>query len=86
MYQEWLGRHGIRTLLPPDDAHQAQVMAAIRAVKAGPASAARGGASDALAAAAAGLVARGAQAVVAGCTEMPLGLAPDRVGVPLVDP
>ncbi|NJQ05424.1 aspartate/glutamate racemase family protein [Streptomyces lonarensis] len=86
LYQNWLGRHGIRTLLPPDDAQQAQVMAAIRAVKAGPSLAVRGGASDALAAAAAGLVARGAQAVVAGCTEIPLGLSADRVGVPLVDP
>ena len=42
--------------------------------------------ADPLRRAAGRLVDRGAQAVIAGCTEIPLGLSPEDVDVPLVDP
>jgi aspartate racemase len=58
-------------------------MAGIRAVKAG----AHDDATTApLARAARRLADRGAQAVIAGCTEIPLGLPADAVGIPVVDP
>jgi aspartate racemase len=57
-------------------------MALIQGVKAG-----RTGpdARAAMAALAAGLVARGAEAVIAGCTEVPLLLSAPDVAVPLAD-
>lgn len=57
-------------------------MAGIRAVKAGD----RDGAAATLERAARRLVEQGVQAVIAGCTEIPLGLPADTVDVPLVDP
>lgn len=81
LYQEWLDRYGIRLALP-DPGQQNEVMAAIRAVKAGN----RGAATASLAAAARQLTGQGAQAIIAGCTEIPLGLPADAVDVPLVDP
>ncbi|MDX3517709.1 aspartate/glutamate racemase family protein [Streptomyces scabiei] len=83
LYQEWLDRFGIRLLLPDADGQQGEVMTAVRAVKAG----VRDTATTArLARAARGLTERGAQAVIAGCTEVPLGLPADAVDAPLVDP
>jgi aspartate racemase len=81
LYQEWLDRYGIRLALP-DPSQQNEVMAAIRAVKAGN----HGAATASLAAAARQLTGQGAQAIIAGCTEIPLGLPADAVDVPLVDP
>ncbi|MFE7766351.1 aspartate/glutamate racemase family protein [Streptomyces sp. NPDC057438] len=83
LYQEWLDRFGIRLLLPDADSQEREVMTAVRAVKAGAHDAAT---AARLARAARGLTGRGAQAVIAGCTEVPLGLPPDAVDVPLVDP
>jgi len=58
-------------------------MAAVRKVKAGQ----RGpAAADPLTRAAHRLIDRGAQAIIAGCTEIPLGLAPDALPVPIIDP
>ncbi|MEU0249032.1 amino acid racemase [Streptomyces sp. NPDC006235] len=82
LYQEWLDRFGIRLVLPDDGSQDREVMAGIRAVKAGD----RDGAAAALDRAARRLVEQGAQAVIAGCTEIPLGLPADAVDVPLVDP
>jgi aspartate racemase len=84
LYQEWLGRFGIRLVLPDDVGQSRYVMTAIRAVKAG----ARDDATTTalLARAAQGLTEQGAQAVIAGCTEIPLGLPAEVVDVPLVDP
>jgi aspartate racemase len=83
LYDEWLARVGIDLVLPDDTSQEREVMAAIRAVKAGE----RGSAASApLSSAAQRLADRGAQAIVAGCTEIPLGLAPEAVPVPLVDP
>ncbi|MEU1553603.1 amino acid racemase [Streptomyces scabiei] len=83
LYQEWLDRFGIDLLLPDADSQEREVMTAVRAVKAG----VRDTTTTArLARAARGLTERGAQAVIAGCTEVPLGLPPDAVDAPLVDP
>lgn len=83
LYQEWLDRFGIRLVLPDATSQDHEVMNAIHAMKAGhhdDATTAR------LADAARRLTGQGAQAVIAGCTEIPLGLPADAVDVPLVDP
>ncbi|MCX5058942.1 MULTISPECIES: aspartate/glutamate racemase family protein [unclassified Streptomyces] len=82
LYQEWLDRYGIRLALPDPTSRQDEVMAAIRAVKAGN----NGAATAPLADAALQLTGQGAQAIIAGCTEIPLGLPADAVDVPLIDP
>ncbi|SEH03655.1 aspartate racemase [Nonomuraea solani] len=83
LYQEWLDRAGIRLVLPEAASQHGEVMAAIRAVKAG---ARDDTTTDLLARAARRLTEQGAQTVIAGCTEIPLGLPADAVDVPLVDP
>jgi aspartate racemase len=83
LYQQWLDRVGISLVLPDPASQDLEVMAAIRAVKAGERGVA---ATEPLRRAARRLVDRGAQAVIAGCTEIPLGLAPAAVSVPLLDP
>ncbi|HOI54693.1 MAG TPA: amino acid racemase [Phycisphaerae bacterium] len=74
-----------RRLIVPEAAQQAEVMAAIygpRGVKTvGP----NAEASRRMAAVAADLVRRGAEAIVAGCTEVPLALAAGDVAMPLMD-
>jgi aspartate racemase len=83
LYQEWLDRFGIRLVLPDGASQDRDVMTAVRAVKAG----ARDDATTTLLTRAARrLTEQGAQAVIAGCTEIPLGLPVGAVGVPLVDP
>lgn len=85
LYQEWLDRYGIRLVLPDEDDQHSEVMAAIRAVKAGIGGAA---VTASLARAARRLTDRGAEAIIAGCTEIPLGLpaGADTIDVPLIDP
>jgi aspartate racemase len=83
LYQEWLNRFGIRLLLPHAGSQDDEVMTAIHAVKAGTRDA---GTTALLTRAAQRLTERGAQAVIAGCTEIPLGLPGDAVKVPLIDP
>lgn len=58
-------------------------MAAVHAVKAGTRDART---TALLARAAQRLTEQGAQAVIAGCTEIPLGLSAEAVKVPLIDP
>lgn len=72
-----------RSLLPvvPDPAARAAFMAAIWQIKAGDLSAGRAG----VLAAAERLVEKGADVVVAGCTEVPLVLGPVDLPVPLID-
>jgi aspartate racemase len=83
LYQDWLAGVGISLVLPDPASQDLEVMAAIRAVKAGE----RGiAAAEPLRRAAKRLVDRGAQAIIAGCTEIPLGLSPGAVEVPLLDP
>ena len=81
LYTDRLARYGMAAELPTD-AEQAEVMAVIRAVKAGRTGA---DARARMSAVAAALVGRGADAVVAGCTEVPLVLDPAGLPVPLVD-
>ncbi|PNG19859.1 aspartate/glutamate racemase family protein [Streptomyces cahuitamycinicus] len=83
LYQEWLDRSGIRLLLPGAASQDQEVTTAVHAVKAGTHD---DRTAALLARAAQRLTARGAQAVIAGCTEIPLGLRADAVDVPLVDP
>jgi aspartate racemase len=81
LYTERLARYGLVTVLPTD-AEQAEVMAVIRAVKAGRTD---DELHERMARAATALVDRGVDAVVAGCTEVPLVLGAAAVPVPLVD-
>jgi len=83
LYQDWLGRAGLAAVLPTDDEQESLVAAAIRAVKAGD----RGArVAAALGSAGASLARRGAQVIIAGCTEIPLVLG-ERCGpVPVIDP
>jgi aspartate racemase len=83
LYQAWLEQKGITVLSPGADSQENLVMRAIRAVKAGqPSSAVKGG----LMMAARELVAAGAQAIIGGCTEIPVGLEARDIDVPFVDP
>jgi aspartate racemase len=84
LYQQWLSGVGIEPVLPDPVSQDEEVMAAIRAIKAGQ----RGDAVvKPLRRAAERLVERGAQAVIAGCTEIPLGVSPEEVDFPpLLDP
>ena len=84
LYQDRLERQGWRCIVPSDTEMVAQVSPAIAEVKAN-----RVGAAYApLAAVVQSLAARGARAVVLGCTEIPLGIQAgpwQSLGVPLVD-
>lgn len=84
LYQDRLGAQGWDCLVPPPEQMQRLVSPAIALVKAN-----RVAESYApLAEAARDLAARGARAVVLGCTEIPLGLAAgptDALGAPVID-
>lgn len=83
LFESQFGPRGL-AILPPDPALQeAAVMPAIYEVKTGgDLEAARRRIREAAGA----LIAAGAQAIIAGCTEVPLILAPADLAVPLVDP
>jgi aspartate racemase len=82
LYQDWLGRAG-RSVVLPNAREQAVIMRVIRDVKAGDTGTeVRRWISEVTGA----LAARGAQAVVAGCTEIPLVLQAAAVPVPVADP
>lgn len=83
LYQEWLGKEGISVLVPDCEDQEKYVMASIRKIKAGVTSP---DVRSKLRTAAAGLVRSGAQVVIAGCTEIPLGLDQADIRVPLIDP
>ncbi len=80
LYENALAAHGIRPV-SPDDEEQASLMQAIYAIKAGRAASTR----DDLVALSERLVGRGAQAVVAGCTEVPLVLRQGDLSRPMLD-
>jgi aspartate racemase len=82
IYQRALRQRGLETLVPDDETQAERVLAAIAAVKAGQ----YGREPTALLAEAAeGLVARGAEALLAACTEIPIVLRARDVSVPLID-
>jgi aspartate racemase len=83
LYQGWLDRKGIQVLTPRPDSQERLVMAAIRGIK--------GGKSGLdvklqLTDAARELIDAGAQAIIGGCTEVPVGLDGRDLSVPFVDP
>ncbi|CAM04328.1 aspartate racemase [Saccharopolyspora erythraea NRRL 2338] len=80
LYETWLATAGIALLVPDSTSQAEEVMAAIRSIKAGKDD--RG----LLARAARRLVDRDARAIIAGCTEIPLGLETGQLPVPVVDP
>lgn len=80
LYRQWLDTAGIDLLTPHPASQDDEVMVAIRSLKAG------ANAPDLLRRAAQKLIDRGAQAIIAGCTEVPLGLRAEELTVPLADP
>jgi aspartate racemase len=83
LYQAALRRAGLEPVVPDPDVQDRAVMAAIRAIKAGDLSPRT---RMLLGQGAQHLAERGADALIAGCTEVPLGLDDADVPVPLVDP
>jgi aspartate racemase len=82
LYQAWLDKKGIQ-VLSPDAQTQDVVMAAIRGIKAGKSGPA---VNSQLTTAARELINAGAQAIIGGCTEVPVGLAAEDIPMPLIDP
>jgi len=86
-FQQRLAAGGIQTLVP-DDARQAEIMAAIYDIKNARPSRRRDEITIALTAAAESLTTRqpaAAQAIIAGCTEIPLVLGQQQLSVPYID-
>lgn len=81
LYQTRLAARGIETIAPTA-AEQAGVAEAIRSVKAG----CRERPAGVIAEIGGRLVTRGAQALIAGCTEIPLVFGPEDAPVPVIDP
>lgn len=82
IYTTAIRHRGIVTITP-SDAQQEEVMAAIQSVKAGTAGPE---AAEVLTKVTASLTSRGAQAVVAGCTEIVLALDNSETPIPVIDP
>lgn len=80
IYQAGLEAAGLAAVLPTADELR-ELMSLVRKIKAGKQTAETGSAMAGLAEA---LVSRGADAIIAGCTEIPLVLGEDAVSVPLV--
>lgn len=80
LYQEALERAGL-TALPVEGDHRRELMTLIDCVKAGDQSKA---VSNGMAAIGRSLIEQGADAIIAGCTEIPLVLHPPQLTVPLV--
>lgn len=80
LYDTWLAEAGIELVTPDAASQDTEVMPAIRSIKAGRSP------GRLLPAAAGRLIDRGAQAIIAGCTEIPLGLYADDLPVPVADP
>jgi len=83
-FQPRLARDGVTTLVP-DLADQDRVMTAICDIKNRQPPRPRSAVTADLVAVAEALIARGAQAIVAGCTEIPLALGPDDLPTTYVD-
>jgi aspartate racemase len=83
LYQQWLGEAGISVVTPGEPVQSSHVMPAIRAVKAGRRDET---VAQQLTTAARHLFERGAQVIVAGCTEIPLGLPLGQAPCPVIDP
>lgn len=83
LFPGFAGKWGMNILTPPEEMIQELVMNAIYRIKAGELS---GEPTALLQQAAAYMIQTGAQAIIAGCTEIPLALSPEDISVPLLDP
>lgn len=83
LYQDWFARHHIEVAVPNDDLQERVVMAAIHRVKAGETGQET---TNLLAEAAVYLVEHGAEALIAGCTELPLVFRDGDAAVLVIDP
>jgi aspartate racemase len=84
IFQKRLARENIDTIVCDTD-HQEQVMQAIYALKSSPTPETRQQITATFQAAAQSLIEKGAQGIVAGCTEIPLALSQEHLGVPYFD-
>jgi len=84
LFQARLKASRIETLVP-EEASQARIMAAIYDIKNSRPARSRARISADLTVAAGRLIGRGAQAIIAGCTEIPLALSQEKVSVPYLD-
>lgn len=82
LYQEALGSRGLAPVLPSEEDQRA-VMEAIYAVKSGNLTETL---EERLVEVVDALAADGADVIIAGCTEIPLALSPERSSRPLIDP
>jgi len=85
LFHDTFGREGIEVITPPPE-EQEKVMEAIfgpQGIKAGRST---GFSRATILEAAAHLVSQGAQAIIAGCTEVPLVLSGKDISVPLIEP
>ncbi|SKB71511.1 aspartate racemase [Arthrobacter sp. 31Cvi3.1E] len=83
LYQTWMERIGVQVLVPRAGSQEDAVMTSIRAIKAGNSGA---DVREQLTYAATELIDAGAQAVIGGCTEIPVGLDAQDISVPFIDP
>jgi aspartate racemase len=83
LYQEWFARHHIEVVVPDDDNQERCVMRAIHSVKSGQVGR---DVTDLVGEAARYLVNHGAEAVITGCTELPLVFRDGDAAVPVIDP
>ncbi len=81
VYRKTFARHGI-SILAPSDADQERVQQAIRQIKAGTYDRERQSVFEDIGSS---LAEAGAQAVILGCTEIPLGFNPSRARYPVVN-
>jgi aspartate racemase len=81
LFESCFDRSGIPVVVPDDAIQEDHVMKSIYMVKAGD----RAGAKENIRLAVAGLMEKGAEAIVAGCTEIPLILDSTTVPVPFID-
>ncbi len=85
LFHQAFGKEGVK-IVEPEEAEQERVMEAIfgkEGVKAGYTS---GKSREAIHDVARALIARGAEAIIAGCTEVPLVLKGEDIDVPLIEP
>ncbi len=83
LYQEVFATHHIEVIIPPDDLQEAAVMGAIRRVKRGETGVE---VTQLVGNAATYLIDHGAEALITGCTELPLVFTSADAPVPVIDP
>lgn len=85
LFHDTFGRSGIE-VLAPEEQEQERVMEAIFAVDGIKAGFTAGRTKELVVSTARQLIARGAEAIIAGCTEIPLVLKGEDLSVPLIEP